>query len=445
MMFALVSKQDAQWKDNWDATNDYSHEGLGVKDYEPTTAMPLYFEGKCVYGEEPGGAVIKPEVAASVKGATVGSELNFVDGVTPITLNADVTNGDTVTSVEFYVNGVKVAVDKTAPYSVTYTPVQTGDEETKDLTVTAKAITSDGIEVTSKAYTVTARFLEKITPVITISSPKDGTVIDTTKGETTAKIIVSPIAGSKFSKVYVYADGEKIGEGDSTGATVTYTAPTGYAQNGTGLLKVKITAEAILASGRVVTCDPITLTVKQPVNPASAASLVMEVTGKGNDAETTIQRKYVIRNTGSKPVDLSKVKVRYYFTKDSNGEQRFYCDAAGMQLDGAPWYYRAADCVEGKFVTISGNDCYMEMSFSDLEYELQPGKDISLDTRFANDSWATMDQTNDYSYAGGDTIVMMYDGNVIQGVEPAKQELVLENKAEQEVVSPYFLSLQGFS
>ena len=43
-----------------------------------------------------------------------------------------------------------------------------------------------------------------------------------------------------------------------------------------------------------------------------------------------------------------------------------------------------------------------------------------MDTRFANASWSTMDQTNDYSYAGGDTIVMMYDGNVIQGVEPEK-------------------------
>lgn len=317
MMFALVSKQDAQWKDNWDATNDYSHEGLGVKDYETTVRMPVYFEGKCVFGEEPGAAAVKPDVAVSVAGTTAGEELNFVDGITPIMLNAEVTNGETVSSVEFYVNGEKAGVDETAPYSIEYTPVQENEEETKDLVVTAKAITSDGIEVTSKSYTVKARFLEK-------------------------------------------------------------------------------------------------------VKPSDAPSLSMEVTGKGNDYESTIQRKYVIRNTDSKPVDLTKVKIRYYFTKDSNGDQRFYCDAAGMQLDGAPWYYGAAGCVEGKFVTISGNDCYLEMSFCDLEYELQPGKDISLDTRFANASWATMDQTNDYSYEGQDTIVMLYDGNVIQGVEPSK-------------------------
>ena len=322
--------------------------------------------------------------------------------------------------VEFYVNGEKAGTDKTAPYFVEYTPEQEKEEETKDLVVTAKAVTTDGMEVTSKPYTVTARFLEKLTPVIAITSPKNGTVIDTTKGEKTAEIVVSPIGTGKFTKVIVYADGKKIGEGDSTGAKVTYTAPAGYANNGTGLSNVKITADAVLSSGRMVSCAPITITIKQPMNPANAASLALEVTGKGNDSETTIQRKYVIQNTGTKPVDLSKVKVRYYFTKDSNGEQRFFCDAAGMQLDGAPWYYRAAENVDAKFVTISGNDCYMELSFSDLEYELQPGKTIALDTRFANDSWSVMDQTNDYSYAGGDTIVMIYDGNVIQGAEPEK-------------------------
>jgi len=216
----------------------------------------------------------------------------------------------------------------------------------------------------------------------------------------------------------VYADGEKIGEGNSTGAKVTYTAPTGYATSGSGVSKVKITAEAVLLSGRVVSCNPITLTVKQPTNPASAANLSLEVSGKGAASETTIQRKYTIKNTGNKPVDLSKVKIRYYFTKEANVEFNFYCDSAGMYLDGAPWYYRAGDNVYAEFETVNGNDSYMEMSFWDLDYELQPGKSIDCDTRFATSNWGTMNQTNDYSYEGGDTIVMFYDGNVIQGVEP---------------------------
>lgn len=146
----------------------------------------------------------------------------------------------------------------------------------------------------------------------------------------------------------------------------------------------------------------------------------MEVTGKGKDAETTIQRKYVIRNTGSKSVDLSKVKVRYYYTKESTVDLRFFCDAAGMLLNVNPYYYDVSSSVDADFVTISGNECYMEMYFTDVAYELQPGSSISCDTRFASASWSTLDQTNDYSFAGNDTIVLMYDGTVIQGVEPTK-------------------------
>ena len=62
----------------------------------------------------------------------------------------------------------------------------------------------------------------------------------------------------------------------------------------------------------------------------------------------------------------------------------------------------------------------MEMYFTDLAYELRPGQSISVDARIANSSWSMMDQTNDYSFAGGDAIVMMYGDDVIQGIEPGK-------------------------
>ncbi len=417
IQFALVTGQDSTWKTHWDPTNDFSRENIG-DDFAETKKIPVYLDGKPVYGEEPGAAAMKPIVSASVKGVSYGDEIDFTNGITPITLNADVTNGDSVSKVEFYVNDEKVGVDTDAPYSVEYTPVQSNEEETKKLAITAKAITSDEITVSSKAFNVTARFLEEVKPVIAITSPEDGAVIDTTKGDKTAEIVVSPIGDGKFTKVVVYADGKKIGEGDSTGAKVTYTAPEGYAPNATGVSKVKIMAEAVLASGRVVSCAPITLTVKQEINPESAVSLSMNVDGKGSSAETTIQRRYTITNNGTKPVDLSKVKIRYYYTKESTVSQTFFCDAAGMNFDGAPYYLDAAKNIKGDFITISGNDCYLEISFADIGYDLQPGKSISIDTRFANSSWAAMDQTNDYSYDGGDSIVMMYDGAVVQGVEP---------------------------
>ena len=420
IQFAIVTGQDSEYKTHWDPTNDFSHEDIVEDEFVSTPNIPIYYEGKLALGQEPGEAVLKPAITTSVAGAADGEELNFTEGVKPITLNANVVNGDKVSKVEFYVNDEKVATDTEAPYSVEYIPEQINNEETKDLVVTAKAITEDGITVTSKPYSVTVRFLEKVNPVIEITSPEDGTVIDTTKGDKSADIVVSPLEDGKFSKIIVYADGVKIGEGDSTGAKVTYTAPTGYSANGSGLTRVKITAEAILASGRTVGCDPITITVKQPIDPSKAVSLALDVEGKGLDIDSTIQRKYIIKNTGTKPVDLSKVKIRYYYTNESTVDQQLFCDSSGMNIDEAPYYYDATKCVNANFGTISGNDRYMEMYFTDLAYELRPGQSISVDARIANSSWSMMDQTNDYSYADGDTIVMMYGDDVIQGIEPGK-------------------------
>lgn len=414
--FALVPNLDSNWKPNWDPTNDYSREGLG-DEFARTEKITLYEGDKLVWGTEPVRGEVRPVVAASVAGTKAGDELDFTDGITPVTLNADVQNSENVAKVEFYVNDEKVGTATKAPYSVTYKPVQTGDEETKDLVVTAKAITNSGAEVTSKSYNVTARFVKKQAPVIAITSPKEGTVLDTAKGNTSATIVVTPVGDESISSISVYADGTLIGKGDANGAKVVYTAPEGFAQSGNGTSKVVITAKATLVSGKVVSCEPVTITVKQPVNPDSAPALTLDVTGKGVAKETTIQRRYTLTNSSNKDIDLSKVTIRYYYTKDANVSQVLYVDSAGMQLDSAPWYVDATKNVTSTFETVSGNDSYCDISFADLDVKLPAGKNIAIDARIANDNWSAFDQTNDYSYAGGDTICVYYDGVLVSGVE----------------------------
>ena len=414
--FALVPALDSSWKPNWDPSNDYSRDGI-TDDYALTDKITVYVDDALVYGTEPVRGEVKPSISASVADTEAGDVLDFTEGVTPLTLNADVKNGENVAQVEFYVNGEKVATDATAPYSVEYTPAQE-DEETKDFVVTAKAITNSGMEVTSATYTVTVRFVKAQEPVIAIASPVAGTVIDTTAGETGTTIQVNPTGAGEIASIQVYADGELIGTGDATGATVLYTAPTGYAQSGNGISNVVISATATLTDGKVVTCDSVTIQVKQAMNPDSAASLSLQVSGKGSAAETTIQRKYELTNTGSKAVDLSKVAIRYYYTKEANVSQVFYTDCAGMQFDTAPWYVDATKNVKGNCYVVDGNECYCDITFNDLGYDLPAGKTISIDARLANSNWSMFDQTNDYSYAGGDTIVVYYDGVVVSGVEP---------------------------
>lgn len=50
--FGLVANLDSNWKPHWDPTNDFSRQGI-VKDYAITKYIPVYREGKLVYGEEP--------------------------------------------------------------------------------------------------------------------------------------------------------------------------------------------------------------------------------------------------------------------------------------------------------------------------------------------------------------------------------------------------------
>lgn len=323
--FALVPALDSNWKPNWDPTNDYSREGISEEDFAITDRITVYEDGKLVWGVEPGAGTVKPAVSVSVAGVSNGAEIDATEGVSPITLKADVTKG-TASFVEFYVNGEKVGTDSSAPYEVAYTPVQNGDEETQDLVVTAKAIGEDGVSATSTAYKVTVRFAK-------------------------STIIVPP-------------------------------------------------------------------TTKPPVDPSQLPAIKLDVTGKGGASETTIQRKYNLTNSSDKDIDLAKVKIRYYYTKDANVSQTLFVDCAGMQLDSAPWYVDATKNVKAAFGTISGNDCYCEISFEALDAMLPAGKTISVDTRLANSNWSAFDQTNDYSYEGGNTIVVYYDGDVVSGMEP---------------------------
>lgn len=317
--FALIPALDSSWKPNWDPTNDYSREGIG-EDYTLTDKITVYVDDELVYGTEPERGEPKPRITANVTEAEAGTVLDFTEEISPITLNANVTNCDDVSEVEFYVNGEKVGSDTTAPYSVSYTPVRDAEEKTKDFVITAKVITNSGIEVTSASYKVKVRFEN------TTSSGSGST---------------SPLAGK----------------------------------------------------------------------------LALNVSGKGEASETTIQRKYELTNIGNEEVDLSKVTIRYYYTKEADVSQVFYTDCAGMQLNTAPWYVDATDNVKGTCYTIDGNDCYCEISFEDLGYALPAGGTISIDARLANSNWSMFDQTNDYSYAGGDTIVVYYDGELAAGTD----------------------------
>lgn len=97
-----------------------------------------------------------------------------------------------------------------------------------------------------------------------------------------------------------------------------------------------------------------------------------------------VSLNYTISAEGTLPMDLAKLKIRYYYEKEGEKPQNFWCDNAGLQLSTAPWYQNIADEVKGTFY-----DGYLELSFiTDKQLE-NDGSCLNMGIRFAQSDWSS--------------------------------------------------------
>ncbi|MEU0739907.1 glycoside hydrolase family 6 protein [Streptomyces sp. NPDC006134] len=120
----------------------------------------------------------------------------------------------------------------------------------------------------------------------------------------------------------------------------------------------------------------------------------VKVQYKNNDGSATdnsIRPGLRVVNTGSAAFDLSKVTVRYYFTRDGGSSTvNAYCD------------YAAVGCSQLKLrvvplsTPVAGADAYLEVAFGGGS--LAAGKDTGdLQLRLAKGDWSAFNEANDYS------------------------------------------------
>ncbi|WAM33659.1 glycoside hydrolase family 9 protein [Caldicellulosiruptor morganii] len=149
----------------------------------------------------------------------------------------------------------------------------------------------------------------------------------------------------------------------------------------------------------------------------------LKVLYKNNETSASaasIRPWFKIVNGGSSSVDLSRVKIRYWYTVDGDKPQSAVCD----------WAQIGASNVTFNFVKlssgVSGADYYLEVGFSSGAGQLQPGKDTGdIQVRFNKNDWSNYNQADDWSWMqsmtnyGENTKVTLYvDGVLVWGQEP---------------------------
>lgn len=203
---------------------------------------------------------------------------------------------------------------------------------------------------------------------------------------------------------------------------------------------LQIIVSSVVASTMLVQFGGVAALAGEDKTTGDKVELQMYNRDTANNAGS-LTPQYKMVNTSDKEINLSKVKIRYYFTIDNENDINYFCDyACKNDSDG---YAGLTSTVSGKIVkmddTMEGADHYLELTFSKEAGSLQPGGSIELSNRFSKADWSAFTQSNDYSfnssnssYADWDKSVVLIDDEVVSGTEP-NNKVVIEIKTNVNV------------
>jgi|GEM_PF-454082 len=140
-----------------------------------------------------------------------------------------------------------------------------------------------------------------------------------------------------------------------------------------------------------------------------------------NPLNNTGNPNFIIRNAGENAIDLSTVKLRYYFTKDNAPGFNFWIDYARIGRGN----------VSARFVAMShptaDADTYVELSFKPEAGLLAAGAGTGeIHGRYGRTDWMDMNELNDYSFDGTTAafvdsarVTLYVNDTLVWGVEPS--------------------------
>ncbi|MRN57257.1 HYR domain-containing protein [Paenibacillus monticola] len=343
---------------------------------------------------------------------TSNAPADYALGTTEVTWTATDENGNSTTGVQKITVKdttkpvLKLPVDKTVEATALKTPVDIGLATGTDIykvTVTSNAPADYALGTTEVTWTATDENGNSVTGVQKI------TVKDTTKPVLKAPADVAVTAtGTKTSVTLGQAT-----VGDIFGFTLKNDAPA----DGFPVGKTVVTWTATDVNGNVSTAVQY-VTVSQVFKVQSYNSTR---TGTTN----TIFPRIIFENTSSSTMQLSNIKLRYYYTIDGEKSQSFYTDYSRVFGSSSR---NIQSYITGSFqktTSKTGSDYYLEISFSSSAGSLKPGEKVEIQCRFWKSNYSNYTQTNDYSFNASATdytdtnkITVYSSGNLIAGMEP---------------------------
>ncbi|MNC32382.1 Exoglucanase-2 precursor [compost metagenome] len=235
------------------------------------------------------------------------------------------------------------------------------------------------------------------------------TVVDTTKPLLKAPADISVTAtGTKTPVTLGQAE-----VSDIFGYTLKNDAPA----DGFPVGKTAVTWTATDANGNVSTAVQY-VTVTQVFK-------VQSYNGSRSSVTNTISPRISFENTSSSTIQLSNIKIRYYYTIDGEKPQGFYSDYSRVSGFSSRNILSYTTGSFQKTISKTGSDYYLEISFSSGAGSLKPGEKVQIQCTIWKSNYSSYTQTNDYSFNASATdytdtnkITFYSSGNLIAGMEP---------------------------
>lgn len=152
---------------------------------------------------------------------------------------------------------------------------------------------------------------------------------------------------------------------------------------------------------------------------ADSKLVVKMYNGNTQDSINTISPRIQLENNSNQAIDLSKVKIRYYFSADGSQTNNFWCDWSAVGSENITYNFVKLSPAVGK------QDYYVEIGFKTNAGKLEAGKSIEIQCRIAKNDWSNYSQFNDYSFLKDATayqrwgqITAYLSGELVWGKEP---------------------------